>query len=125
MLFSFLLGNAPSFVSQQHQLDDITTYDQLLLQIAAACEDFSGAQLAGVVRAGASHALERAVNDFARHPNGDDSVSIMDCLVTADDFFEAIVDVQSSMGTFDHSEEEDEDDSKKDDNESNSIDEKN
>jgi SpoVK/Ycf46/Vps4 family AAA+-type ATPase len=92
---------------QHHQSEDILAYDELLLQIAEKCEDFSGAALAGVARAAASHALERAVNDFSQHVNGNDqsesSVSIMDCLVTAEDFFEAIVDVTNSMGSSDHS----------------------
>ena len=101
-----------SFPLQNHQIHDIVTYEQLLLQIAAACEGFSGAALAGVSRAAASHALERAVNDFAQQVNGNESSgssvpSIMDTLVRVEDFFEAIVDVQSSMGSHDHSDDED------------------
>jgi SpoVK/Ycf46/Vps4 family AAA+-type ATPase len=92
---------------QRHESENILSYDQLLQEIAKKCVDFSGAALAGVARAAASHALERAVNNFSDHVNGngasESTVSIMDCLVTPDDFFEAIIDVTNSMGTSDHS----------------------
>ncbi len=65
----------------------------------------SGASLAGVARAAASRALERAVHDFAGHfasgranvdegKEGKDSIS--DCLVTQGDFEKAIEDVFES-----------------------------
>ena len=37
----------------------------------------------------------------------------MDCLVTQQDFYEAIHDVRSSMGTYDHTEDEDEEEEEK------------
>ena len=43
----------------------IPTYDELLDIIAIECDGMSGASLAGVARAAASRALERAVHDFA------------------------------------------------------------
>ena len=74
--------------------------------------NWANAALAGVARAAASHALERAVNDFAQQVNGNEhggstASSIMDTLVRVEDFFEAIVDVKSSMGSHDHSDDED------------------
>ena len=82
---------------------------ELLDAIAKKCEGFSGAAIAGVARAAASHALERAVNDFSVQANGSGgqlTCSIMDCLVTRDDFDCAVEDVMTSMGNSDHSEEE-------------------
>lgn len=73
--------------------------------IAAKCDGFSGAALAGVARAAASHALERAVDEFSRNLNGAMSApSIMDCLVTMTDFNEAMDDVLQSMGNSDYAE---------------------
>jgi SpoVK/Ycf46/Vps4 family AAA+-type ATPase len=81
--------------------------------LAVDCEGFSGAALAGVARAAASHALERAVDEFSdkleegtprNRPQGE-TPSIMDCLVTQDDFYEAIMDIRNDMGTHDFSEE--------------------
>ncbi len=91
------------------------TYDELLNYIAVKCEGFSGASLAGVARAAASRALERAVCDFAGSTdevNGDsrnvDGSSIADCLVTKDDIESAIEDVLESTGNSDGGEEEEE-----------------
>jgi phytoene dehydrogenase-like protein len=68
----------------------------------------SGAMLAGVCRAAASRALERAVLDFASGPgltgiaeNGSDfdvneGASIENCLITESDFQEAMMDVNES-----------------------------
>ena len=64
----------------------------------------SGASLAGVARAAASRALERAVTSFAGHSGSDSSTdepsdgssSLMDCLVTKEDFEKAIEDVFDS-----------------------------
>lgn len=66
----------------------------------------SGASLAGVARAAASRALERAVTDFAGHiASGSGSIngnmeeegnSISDCLVTQEDFEKAVEDVFES-----------------------------
>lgn len=89
---------------------DLPTYLGLLEDLARKCEGFSGAALAGVARAAASHALERAVNDFSEHANGGSdrlgTSSIMDCLVTSEDFHLAIEDVRASMGNRDHSDDE-------------------
>jgi SpoVK/Ycf46/Vps4 family AAA+-type ATPase len=86
----------------------------LLEDIAKKCEGYSGAAIAGVARAAASHALERAVNEFSERANGSSgqpTSSIMDCLVKREDFYCAVEDVLTSMGNSDHSEEEGEDDS--------------
>jgi SpoVK/Ycf46/Vps4 family AAA+-type ATPase len=82
-----------------------------LVQLARDCEGFSGAALAGVARAAASHALERAVEEFSDqlqqspvYSASSRVPSIMDCLVIQDDFCDAITDLRNSMGTHDHSE---------------------
>jgi SpoVK/Ycf46/Vps4 family AAA+-type ATPase len=94
-----------SFLLQVHGDSSLLSYDGLLCRLAVDCDGFSGAALAGVARAAASHALERAVNEFSEkiQEASGESPSIMDCLVTQDDFYEAITDVQNSMGTHDHS----------------------
>jgi SpoVK/Ycf46/Vps4 family AAA+-type ATPase len=86
-------------------------------EIAAKCDGYSGAALAGVARAAASHALERAVDEFSQTLNGQSSnaPSIMDCLVTSDDFDEAIEDVLQSMGNSDFSDEEEKENEEDDD----------
>lgn len=63
----------------------------------------SGASLAGVARAAASHALERVVEEYssAVSQNGASSASMMDCLVTREDFDCAIQDVHDSTGDSD------------------------
>ena len=99
---------------------ELVSYEDLLLDIAQRCDDFSGAAIAGVARAAASHALERAVNEFSETVAGDgrssdasgrSSTSINDCLVTIEDFLEAIADVQESMGDSDYTEDEEDKDS--------------
>ena len=93
------------------------TYDQLAKKLAIASDGFSGAAIAGVARAAASRALERAVSSqfsIGEHNNGSDdddndttippSTIMDDCLVTQDDFYQAINDVRESMGTHDHTE---------------------
>lgn len=59
--------------------------------LAAKCKGMTGASLAGVARAAASHALERAVMDFsldpAHHSIGNE------CLVTLQDLEYAVDDV--------------------------------
>jgi SpoVK/Ycf46/Vps4 family AAA+-type ATPase len=89
--------------------EDLATYDELLDYIAIKCEGFSGASLAGVVRAGASRALERAVCDFAGalESEASEGTSIADCLVTKTDFELAIEDVVESSTEGDGGEEED------------------
>jgi SpoVK/Ycf46/Vps4 family AAA+-type ATPase len=105
---------------------ELLSYEALLERLAIDCDGFSGASLAGVARAAASHALERAVNNFSAQlqqlsplrsndDGGDDeeesrlqtveSPNIMDCCVTQEDFYEAILDVKSSTGSHDYAEE--------------------
>jgi len=85
---------------------DSLTYEELLTMLAAECEGMSGASLAGVARAAASHALERAVQGFADSvTNGAQGSSIMDCLVTKHDFQLAVQDVVGSSGENDFAEE--------------------
>ena len=75
---------------------------ELLDLLAVECDGMSGASLAGVARAAASRALERAVTSFAGHSDSstdepsDGSSSMMDCLVTKEDFENAIQDVFDS-----------------------------
>jgi hypothetical protein len=73
----------------------------------------SGASLAGVARAAASRALERAVNDFAGHVvseranvtgAGEGGNCISNCLVTQEDFEKAIEDVFESARSGDYTE---------------------
>lgn len=51
----------------------------------------TGAELAGIARAAASHALERAVMEFSADPFHHSMMS--DCLVTQQDFQDAVHDV--------------------------------
>ena len=93
--------------------DGVPTYDELLDIIAIETDGMSGASLAGVARAAASRALERAVNDFAGHVNADktyvsgvevEGSSISDCLVTKEDFEKAIEDVFESAKSSNYTE---------------------
>lgn len=102
MISAFLL---PPFPQRSKETDVLPSYLDLLEDIAEQCKGYSGAALAGVARAAASHALERAVNTFSEHANG----SMMDCLVTREDFESAVADVLTSMDNSDHSEESDSD----------------
>ncbi len=83
------------------------SYEGLLHKLAVESEGFSGASLAGVARAAASHALERAVEESI--VSDSPSSTIMECLVRQEDFYEAIKDLANSQvdvdGRFqDHSE---------------------
>jgi SpoVK/Ycf46/Vps4 family AAA+-type ATPase len=78
----------------------VSSYSELLEEIAKECDGYSGAALAGVARAAASHALERAVVEFSEYANG----SMMDCLVTKEDFKSAVADVLTSTDNSDFSE---------------------
>ena len=95
---------------QKTKNPQVLTYEELLTKLAIGCDGFSGAAIAGVARAAASRALERAVGRVSNdpeHSSDEESVdipSIMDCLVTQDDFYEAMNDVRGSMGTHDHAE---------------------
>jgi SpoVK/Ycf46/Vps4 family AAA+-type ATPase len=68
------------------------TYDELLGVLAAECEGMTGAELAGVARAAASHALERAVMEFSADPSH--HVMMKECLVTQQDCEDAVHDVR-------------------------------
>lgn len=72
-------------------MDNLLTYEELLGVMAAECEGMTGAELAGVARAAASHALERAVMEFSADPSHHSMMS--DCLVTQEDFEDAVHDV--------------------------------
>jgi hypothetical protein len=60
----------------------------------------SGASLAGVARAAASHALERIVGEYSKSVVDNEAPpdSMMDCVVTRKDFDDAIHDVYESAG---------------------------
>ena len=73
----------------------IPTYKDLLHKLGSKyCEGFSGASLAGVSRAAASHALERAVTGLAE---GTSTGILEECIVTTADFELAVKDVRESM----------------------------
>jgi SpoVK/Ycf46/Vps4 family AAA+-type ATPase len=100
----------------------VLSYEELLTKLAMDCEGFSGAAIASVARAAASRALERAVEQLADdlEQSSDDNESgtgpnIMNCLVTQEDFDEALDDVRGSMGSHDHTEDDADDLAKKDD----------
>ena len=90
----------------------VPSYDELLDIIAVECDGMSGASLAGVARAAASRALERAVTDFAGHVGSEQTLngaeegnSISDCLVLQEDFERAVEDVFESAKGGDYTEE--------------------
>lgn len=83
--------------------EKLLSYQELLHTLAKECEGFSGASLAGVARAAASHALERAVEQFTQHSQ--DSSLLNDCVVTEGDMESAIQDVLNSRGNSDWAEE--------------------
>jgi vesicle-fusing ATPase len=86
--------------------NELLAYEQFLRNLAEKCKGFSGASIAAVCRAAASHALERAVEAFT-HDTSDSSL-LSDCVVTESDFNDALVDVLASQGDSDWSEEVDE-----------------
>ena len=81
----------------------LLSYDELLKKLAIGCDGLSGAAIAGVVRAAASRALERAVGQLSNEiedSSDQDSIdypTTMDCLVTQEDLCEAIDDVKKSI----------------------------
>lgn len=81
---------------------DLPSYDELLESLAQDCDGFSGASLAGVTRAAASHALERSVEEFAEH--AETNSLLEDCVVTKQDFEYALKDVRASLGDADWTE---------------------
>jgi len=109
------VNDPPPGTTAAHNLENtkyplLLSYEELMKMLAKSCDGFSGAAIAGVTRAAASRALERAVSripENLQHSSDSNSVdvpNIMDCLVTKDDFYEAINDVRGSMGTHDHTE---------------------
>lgn len=102
------VGSASWRQMQQMDRSELPTYDELVDLIAIECDGMSGASLAGVARAAASRALERAVTDFVGHvANVSNEVTgvrntINDCLVTQSDFEKAIDDVFESARVEDH-----------------------
>ena len=102
---------SPGALKSQRSGSDDPTYDELLLELAKDTPGFSGASLAGVARAAASHALERALEDFTLHVMNDDilpssSSLLTDCLVTKEDLTSAVQDVKNSQGRTDWEEDE-------------------
>lgn len=83
--------------------DSIPKYNEFLIILANKCEGFSGASLAGVARAAASHALERAVEEFtsSSSPTNNGRSLLTDCVVTSDDFNAALNDILAGLGDTD------------------------
>jgi transitional endoplasmic reticulum ATPase len=86
--------------------DELPTYAELLQALAAETNGFSGASLAAVARAAASHALERAVAEFT-HQDREGNTLLRDCVVTLKDFEKAKKDFEN-LGDSDFSEPESE-----------------
>jgi SpoVK/Ycf46/Vps4 family AAA+-type ATPase len=103
-----LVLNHDSYL-QSNEDESVPSFETLLDEIAGECEGFSGASLAGVARAAASHALERAVTGFSDASNREErgsGKSMLDCLVTKDDLQLAVQDVVGSSGESDWAEDE-------------------
>lgn len=97
-----LVKDAPgSSAAARLSNDSVPTYKELLERLADECDGFSGASIAGVCRAAASHALERAVEEFTSSQNNGSSSLLADCVVTEDDFEAAVNDVIESQGDSD------------------------
>lgn len=86
--------------------DGLPSYAELLTIMATKCVDFSGASLAGVARAAASHALERSVEEFAQGSHSEGSL-LTSCVVTSDDFESAVQDILDGLGDADWTEDDD------------------
>ena len=71
----------------------LPTYTDLLYKLAKETEGFSGASLAAIARAAASHALERAVSAYV-HDDGNASL-LKSCIVTVEDFEDAKKDFEN------------------------------
>lgn len=72
-------------------------YDSLVAALAATTNGFTGAELAGLVRAAASYALERAVSGGVDEGGGNSNA--LECRVTAIDFDRGLADVTRSKLT--------------------------
>jgi len=100
-------STADKMLKKENNSNNFLSYDELLTKLAIDCDGFSGAAIAGAARAAASRALERAVDQFSNDAElSTDIPSIMDCLVTQEDFYDALDDVRGSMGSHDHTEDE-------------------
>jgi SpoVK/Ycf46/Vps4 family AAA+-type ATPase len=98
-----LVRDAPEgCAASRYSNKGLPSYDELLQTLAVECDGFSGALLAGVARAAASHALERAVEEFTLH--AEKGSLLEDCVVTKEDFTSAIQDVKNSIGNSDFTE---------------------
>merc|ERR1712151_399860 len=96
--------------------NDIPTYNELVHNLAKKCtNEMSGASIASICRAAASHALERAVYDFETyeiedHDEKDEDYyyhqSIMNCLVTNEDFEYGLNDILDNINMKNDDEEE-------------------
>lgn len=69
-------------------------YEALVSSLAAVTDGFTGAELAGLVRAAASYALERAVSGGGVWGNG-----ARECRVTVEDFGRGLADVSRSKSS--------------------------
>jgi len=95
------IGSAASKMASHHKVD-LPTHDELLLRLAVECDGFSGASIAGVCRAAASHALERAVEELSQASDLERNRSLLDeCVVVEGDFDAAIADVKAGLGDSD------------------------
>lgn len=81
--------------------DTAEGYDSLMSSLASVTDDFTGAELAGLVRAAASYALERAVGGGTAGKDADGSSDCTtegaaECRVTVEDFGRGLADVLRS-----------------------------
>ena len=76
-----------AFRMSRSMLSSLPTYPELLDDIARMCDGCTGASLAGIARAAASRALERAVEG--------NHTRIEDCIVTAEYLKQAVEEVKS------------------------------
>jgi vesicle-fusing ATPase len=86
----------------RHASETTVSYEDLLEHLSSTCEGFTAAAIAGVCRAAASRALERAVVEYAARKTGS---LLTECVVMTDDFEGAIKDVVESSGASDWTEE--------------------
>ena len=107
------LESSAARLIEKNKFSNLPSYEQLLKKLAEKCDGFSGASLAGVARAAASHALERAVEDFSEHISEDRSL-LQECVVTTEDFDSAVNDVLESGGDSDWSEDEEQEQANQD-----------
>lgn len=90
-----LVRDAPKDTAAAKRVsDELPTYAELLQTLAEETDGFSGATLAAVARAAASHALERAVEAFTDQ-NREENSLLIDCVVTIEDFEEAKKDFEN------------------------------